>query len=187
MALLPYLCSLIPPRIAHQPGVVLDVVTTDDNQGDSSSVGVSSNNSHAVGEFSASARDVASLRIRGTGYNSQSLIVGPQENELQQMPASTSNQPHLGAGDNMVQPEKPHLFQQQMEELVERIQQTDQKMEDVLAKIQQTDQKLEGVLARIQQTDQQREHTQQQTQHQIDRILQSLQQTNRQHVGRSNK
>ncbi|KAF9360369.1 hypothetical protein BGX34_007810 [Mortierella sp. NVP85] len=61
-----------------------------------------------------------------------------------------------------------NLVQQQMEELLERIQQDGQKTEDALTSIRKTDQ--------------QREHTQQQTQDQIDQILQTLQQMNRQHI-----
>ncbi|KAK3818441.1 MAG: hypothetical protein J3Q66DRAFT_337638 [Benniella sp.] len=160
---------LIPPRIAHQPGVILDVITTDDNQDDSSPMGVSSTSTHAVGELSALtssrnegislARDVATLRIRGADGNNQFLIVGPRElsseNMLQQAPTSVSDPLQLETRNNI---EKPHPMQQ-MEEIVERIQQTDQKMEEAITRIQQTDQRMEDVLAGVQQTDQQRTRT----------------------------
>jgi hypothetical protein len=167
-----YICSLIPPRIAHRPGVVLEVVTADDSQGDSTSMEVSSNNTHAVNEISASAsssndtvaltRDVASLRLKGTDDSSQALIVGPgelsSESGPKQTPTSIGSPLQLGTWNNMSQPENLHPFQLQMEELVGRIQRTDQKVDELVGSIQQTDQKMEEVLTRTQHTDQQRTH-----------------------------
>ncbi|KAF9350000.1 hypothetical protein BGX34_001458 [Mortierella sp. NVP85] len=186
---------LIPLRIAHQPDIVLEVVTADNSQGDSSSMAVPTNNSHAVGELSVAtgsssgntslARDVASLRIREID-DSQALVLIPQdrslESALQQLPSTIPSPFHFGTEDDMPQTESLHPFQLQMDELVGRIQQTDQRMEEICAILQQTDQRMEQVHARIQQTDQQGEHTQQQIQHQIEQILQTLQQTDRQHM-----
>ncbi|KAF9352225.1 hypothetical protein BGX34_000122 [Mortierella sp. NVP85] len=159
---------LIPPRIAHQPGVVLEVVTADDNQGDSTSTEVYRNNSHAVAELSvvtsssnesmSMARNVPSLRIGGTDGNNQAIIVTSQElssrDILQQIPTSVSNPLQLGTGNDMAQPDIPHPFQLRMEELV----------------------------GKLQQTDQQRERTRQQMQDQIDQILQTLQRMDREHT-----
>ncbi|KAF9360366.1 hypothetical protein BGX34_007807 [Mortierella sp. NVP85] len=92
---------------------------------------------------------------------------------LRQLPTSIANPFQLGTENDMSQQKEPHMFQLQMDELVQRMQQTNQKMEEVLEKTQQTDQ--------------QREHTQQQTQDQIVQILQTLQQTSRQHTEESER
>ncbi|KAK3807218.1 MAG: hypothetical protein J3Q66DRAFT_392552 [Benniella sp.] len=170
---------LIPLRIAHQPDMVLEVVASDDNQGDPSS---SNHRSRAVvdlpvvagssSEEKSVARDVASLSIRGTDDDNQALVVSPHNLSLgmtlRQLPPSIANPFQLGTENDMDQQEEPHMFQLQMDELVRRMQQADQKMEEVLERTQQTDQR--------------REHTQQQLQEQNVQILQTLQDMSRQHT-----
>jgi len=143
-------------------------------------MGALRNDSREVDELSAVAGSysgavpvaggVASLRIRGTD-NKQALIVRPQDRPLGMAPRQLRTPvitPYHPGQSNTAHSEMLHLVQQQMEELLERIQQDGQKTEDALTNIQQTDQ--------------QREHTQQQAQDQIDQILQTLQQMNRQHI-----
>ncbi|KAF9359963.1 hypothetical protein BGX34_008035 [Mortierella sp. NVP85] len=157
---------LNPLRIAHQPGVVLEVVTTDDNQGDPSSKGTSGNSKHVVGELSvvpcpsskatSIAKDVASLRIRGTD-DSQALVVSPQDLALEmalQLPTSITNHFQLETGSD-AQHDQLHMLRLQMQQMY-------QKMEDVVASIEQIDE--------------QRKHAQQNMQSQIDKILQTLEQ-----------
>jgi len=162
--------------------VVLEVVGSDDNQVDSGSMGTSSNNSREFGELSgvtgssieavSVTRDVSSMTISRTDRN-QTLVVRPQDRSLemtvQQLPTSATNHFLLEAGDSKTQQETLHLFQRQVD-------QVNQKMEEVLGRIQQTDQQMEEVLRSTQQADEQRQHTQHDVQEQIDKILQTLQQ-----------
>ncbi|KAF9359961.1 hypothetical protein BGX34_008033 [Mortierella sp. NVP85] len=171
--------DLIPLRIAHHPSVVLEVVGTDDNQVGSSSMGTSSNNGRDLGELSgvtsssieavSVTRDVSSMTISRTERN-QTLVVRPQDRSLEMaVQPLPSNHFLLEAGDSKTQQETLHLFQRQVD-------QVNQKMEEVLERIQQTDQRMEEILRSTQQADEQRQHTQHDMQGQIDNILQTLQQ-----------
>ena len=180
-------CSLIPQRIAHHPGEVLEVVVADENQGGSSSIGVpshvpsellvvpSSNSSEAM----SLTRLASCLSIR-EGDDNQALVVRPQDRSpelaVQQLPMSTTSHSQPGSENNMALQEQLHLLQMQMqqvlqqkEEFVERIQQIDQQA-------QLTQQQLEGILDRMQQTDQQTQHTQKQ----IGDVLEKIEQTGQQ-------
>ncbi|KAF9352223.1 hypothetical protein BGX34_000120 [Mortierella sp. NVP85] len=183
---------LNPPRIAHHPDVVLEVIVTYDNQEYSSSIGVSRNNSHVVGELSgvpgfeseaaSVERDVASLSIRETDDN-QDLTAGAQdlslEMAMQLLPTSIARQFLLGTENRLVNPDRLHQFRLQLEALLGRIQQVEQQvdqqaqqtqrqMEEVHSRIQQTGEKIEEVLEKIQQAEQQVEQQAQQTQLQME-------------------
>ena len=145
-------------RIAHYPGTVLEVVVQDDHQGDSSSSGFQSIESHvavddllATGASREVARDVASLRIHDVD-NNRALVVRSQVHPpaivVQQLPNTSPDQYQQGGTGNNA------TLQQQ----------------------------IEGILGKMQQTDQQIQHTQQQMQDQNDKILQTLQQKDRQHT-----
>ncbi|KAF9360367.1 hypothetical protein BGX34_007808 [Mortierella sp. NVP85] len=101
--------------------------------------------------------------MRKTDDDNQALDVSPHSLLLKmalRLPPTLINPFRPGTENSMAQPEEPHMFQLQMDKLVQRIQQTDQKMEEVL------------------------ERTQQQMQ---DRIMQTLQQMSRQHTEEANR
>ncbi|KAK3815408.1 MAG: hypothetical protein J3Q66DRAFT_370737 [Benniella sp.] len=64
----------------HQPDMVLKVITADDNQGDSGSMGVPGNNSHAVSELSVvTSSSSEAMSVARTTDNNQALITSPKD------------------------------------------------------------------------------------------------------------
>ncbi|KAF9363663.1 hypothetical protein BGX34_003596 [Mortierella sp. NVP85] len=166
--------DLIPLRVAHHPGVVLEVVVQGakqgtDDQSDSNSMGFR-NDTHltdehllttgASREVVSVARDVASLRMSDSD-NNQVLVVRSQGHSaaiaVQRLPNTSSSHFQQGTGNNVTLQEQLHQLQQQIE--------------GILGKMQQTDQQT-----------QQTQQTQQQMQDQIDKMLQTLQQLDLQHT-----
>ncbi|KAK3815357.1 MAG: hypothetical protein J3Q66DRAFT_441490 [Benniella sp.] len=161
--------DLTPLRIGHYPGVVLEVVATGDNQGDSSSIVVSGNTSNMVsersvvpssrGEVASVTRDVVSLRISEIDDN-QALIVHSQgrlsERPIPGLPTTSASHHPPGAEDNVTQQEELHRLQQQM---------------------RQAHQQMEEILGRVQQTNEHIQTTQQQMKDDIDTTLQQTQQS----------
>jgi len=185
--------SLIPLRIAHHPGVILEVVMTADCQHDSSSAGPSSDsNNHTSGTSDTRLleRDTIALRITDVGegqalvLHSQSL---PSDNQVSlhsssplyntaHRPSTTSTQGHPtsdtgqfidgGTERRLLEMSSTMAQQEELRQLRHKVQQLQQQMDEMQQTMQQ----------KIQETQQQAQVTQQQTQHQIDEILQRVQQ-----------
>ncbi|KAK3815392.1 MAG: hypothetical protein J3Q66DRAFT_389231 [Benniella sp.] len=193
---------LSPPRIAHQPGVVLDVIMTDGDQGGSSSMGVATDNIHLFRELSAVTsssteaasvtRDVASLRIGDSDDSEASVVSSDHTLKLAWQPLSTSsdNQFQLEAGNNIAQETRLRQLYLRVDALFGRIQQseqqaqqTQQQMNEVLGREQQTDRQMKEVLGKMQQTDQSLREVlgrEQQTDQQMKEILGKIQEIDRQ-------
>ncbi|KAF9359962.1 hypothetical protein BGX34_008034 [Mortierella sp. NVP85] len=185
---------LIPPRIAHQPGVVLDVIVTDGNQGDSSSLGAAIDNIQLVKELSAvtnssteatsSTRDVVSLRIKDSNDSEAPVVSSDHTLELALQPLSTSsgNQFQLEAENSMTQETRLRQLHLRVDALFGRIQQSEQKaqqtqqqMDEALGREQQTDQQMKEILEKIQEIDRQLEEAQS-TQLQVQQLQKAQQQ-----------
>ncbi|KAF9363436.1 hypothetical protein BGX34_004146 [Mortierella sp. NVP85] len=167
--------DLIPLRIAHHPGSVLEVVLIDKSQSGSDSMAISleapSYHTHAADEplmtpsssqeVGSVARDVASLSIReAVGY--QTHAVCPQD-----YTRATPTMSPPWTNDNMKHQEQLHQLQQQM-------QQMHRQMEEILGKIQQASQHVQGTQ---QQMKDDIDTTLQQTQTYIQQLEQRLEET----------
>ncbi|KAK3815417.1 MAG: hypothetical protein J3Q66DRAFT_209480 [Benniella sp.] len=147
--------DLIPLRIAHHPGVVLEVVLSDDDQRDPSTASSQSNDS-----------DMVSKNLVATGSrpevmsatDSQALVVHPQSRladmAVQWLSASST-------GRNQEEADNKTTLQEQLQQL-------QQQMKDVLEKLQQTDEQTQGTEHRLQD--------------QIDKILQTSERMDREHI-----
>ncbi|KAF9363433.1 hypothetical protein BGX34_004143 [Mortierella sp. NVP85] len=169
--------DLVPLRIAHHPGVTLQVIDADDNRGDSSSTEAPTSNNLLVSEPSVDPRssgemvfvsqDVSPLSIRGTD-NSHALVVSsqcrPSDGVLQMLPM---------AGTSHYQPEAEgsRSQQEQLYQLQQQMQQVHHHMEDLLVKIQQISQQAQDTQQQVQHT----QSTQQQMKDGIDTALQQTQ------------
>jgi len=173
-------CSLLPLRIGHHPGAVLVVVAADDNQGDSSSIGILSSNGNVIGELSvvpssrsevtSVARDIASLRINEIDDN-QSLTVHPQghssERAIQGPPATSTSHHQTGTEDHILQ-------QEQLRQLQQQVQRMHGQMEEILGKVQQSSQHVQNTQ---QQLKDDIDMTLQQTQHSIQQLGERFEKT----------
>jgi len=182
--------------------VVLDVIVTDGNQGDSSSLGIAINNIHLLRELStvtnsstetaSVTRDVASLRIRDSDDSLAPVVSSYHTLELALQPLSTSsdNQFQLEAENSMPQEIRLRQLHLKVNALFGRIQQseqqtqqTQQQMNELLGREQQTDQQMKEVLGKVQQTDQSMQEVlgrEQQTDQQMKEILGKMQEIDRQ-------
>ena len=185
-----FFVRLIPLRIGHYPGVVLEVVVTDVNQGDTSSAAVLGNNNvvselsvalSSRGEVASVTRDVASLRISEIGDDNQALIVRPHghlsEGAIQSLPNQSASH-HPPGADNMTLQEQLHQLQQQVQqihreiqEIQGRIQQTGQQAEDTQQRMK------DDVATTLQQMDQRIQDSVQQLREQVEETCQTTQQS----------
>ncbi|KAK3807217.1 MAG: hypothetical protein J3Q66DRAFT_392551 [Benniella sp.] len=111
--------ELFPPRIAHHPGVVLEVAVSDNNPKDSSTMkpssstlvfeSNSSSNSDTLtdGDLSATARDVVALRITELDDDKQAFTTHPQipASEQQLSLYSSSQHHHVYAHPSVTPPQ----------------------------------------------------------------------------------
>ncbi|KAK3813949.1 MAG: hypothetical protein J3Q66DRAFT_411256 [Benniella sp.] len=177
--------ELVPQRIAHFPGVVLEVLMSDDGQSDSLSLvarPVESDSSQKQVVSSSripesTERDGIATRISG-GVDSQALVKrarDPSESVIQGMHTSGAGHSRLRSESNMSQQEQPRQLHQQIQQLQLQMQQLQQQME----KTQQSQQHIQGQMDEIPQNfermDQLILQSQQSQQQQMDRIIQKEQ------------
>ncbi|KAF9362412.1 hypothetical protein BGX34_006231 [Mortierella sp. NVP85] len=196
--------DLIPLRIAHHPGVVLEVLVMDSGQGHSSttqthsSALVSEPTSSSVGSLSgrmissgddtdmrSMTRDVVSLRITEIGDN-QALVVHSQG-----LPVDT--QSHLrtsGQLQNTHSPPSQHLIEDQNSRLQlemgnniaqqEQLRQLDQRTQQMRQQIEEILQQAQNVQQQMDDVSRTLQQSEQQMQQRVDDILQTTQQTEQQ-------
>ncbi|KAG0222965.1 hypothetical protein BGX31_008774 [Mortierella sp. GBA43] len=186
--------DLVPLRIAHHPGVVLEVVTLEDIQGESTPVAASSLTlaleSGSTASNSMASNQVA-LRIADTDTN-QALVVSSHGNSsgalVQELPTLGTDHFQPWTRSGMDQQEQIRQLQQRIEEVHATIQQT---QEQTRLSQQQIQDQVDNALEDLKQTDQRRmqqhnEDVAQVTQQlgeqrqRLDSALQEIQQTSRQ-------
>ncbi|KAG0246136.1 hypothetical protein B0O80DRAFT_498385 [Mortierella sp. GBAus27b] len=168
--------DLVPLRIAHHPGVILEVVTSNDDQGNSQTMSATSpsNSGHVGGAMSVSG-DVASLRTSDID-DSQAIVlrstVYPSETVLREHPIRNNS----GHGSTT----EDSMMQEQIYQLQQQTQQLQQQMDDIVGKMQQADQQVQDSHQHLQQRiDDINQKTQmlEQQEKQLENFLQAMQKT----------
>ncbi|KAF9357466.1 hypothetical protein BGX34_009361 [Mortierella sp. NVP85] len=190
--------ELVPQRIAHYPGVVLEVLISDNGQSDSlSMVSRPADSESSEMQVVASSnmpgsmeRGVIATNITGD-VNSQALVRrsgGPSEMVLRGMHASGTGHPQLRSESNMPQQEQLHQLQHQIQQLQQQLEQIQHnpQLQQQMDQTQDTQKKMQGQMDEIQRNfekmGQEMQHSQQQAQdtrqqvQQMDQTLQPIQQ-----------
>ncbi|KAK3815375.1 MAG: hypothetical protein J3Q66DRAFT_208502 [Benniella sp.] len=190
--------DLLPLRIPHHPGVVLEVVMPDTGQGDSLSMtsrSIENGSGQMRIEASSSTsgsmeRGVIATRMTG-GVNSQALVRlsrDPSETALQGIHTSSTGHSQLRSESNMPQQEQLHQLQQQIQQLqqqMERLQhnpQLHQHMEQTQDIQKQLQDQMDEIQRNFEKMDQEMQHSQRQVQdtrqqvQQMDQTLHPIQQ-----------
>ncbi|KAK3815354.1 MAG: hypothetical protein J3Q66DRAFT_370682 [Benniella sp.] len=123
--------DIIPLRISHYPGVVLEVVATRDSQDDSGSIANSSNTGSVVGERSVApgsrsevasvTSDVSSMRISEFGQDNQASSV-PSQDHLSERPIPGPSTANTGYHPPEVE-DKLTYQERQLQQLQQQLQQ----------------------------------------------------------------
>ncbi|KAF9357465.1 hypothetical protein BGX34_009360 [Mortierella sp. NVP85] len=194
--------DLLPLRIPHHPGVVLEVVMPDTSQDDSLSM-VPRPVESERGQMQVLAsrntpesmeRGVIATRVNGS-VNSQALVRlsrDPSEMALQGMHTSGTGHSQLRSESNMSQQEQLHQLQQQIQQLQQQLEQIqyNPQLQQQMEQTQQTQEQIRDQMDEIQRSfekmgeetrhSQHQTHTQQQIQQQIDQALHPFQQKHEQ-------
>ncbi|KAF9357467.1 hypothetical protein BGX34_009362 [Mortierella sp. NVP85] len=179
--------DLLPLRIPHHPGVVLEVVMPDIDQGDSLLV-VSPPLKNEGGQLQIVApsrmsgsteRDVITTRIIGD-VDSQALVrrtEDPLELALQVIPTPSIGHTKLGTESNVSQQEQLHQLQQQMQQLRNQYEQLQHQMEQTLHIRKQMQDQMDEISQNVEKANRGMHHSQlqvQDTRQEYEQLMQEI-------------